>query len=157
MCGCHHGTLLVILGRKSAAATAGTSGTPAVLDESGSSASVTLVPDADGTLIVRKSAEGYGVDGAPWLRRQLPFLSNSSAVKKTGMFVVPSKFKDLGSRVTLDLPYIASHSFGELVFANVGAKPLVAAIVDMLARMATERRARRRPTKTSSRRGTLSA
>ncbi|KAH8847100.1 hypothetical protein MCOR01_000543 [Pyricularia oryzae] len=133
------GTFCVILARKSMATTSGTSGISVVLDESGSSATVTLVPEANGTLIIRKSAEGYGVDGngAPWLRRQSLFLSNSTSARNTNMFVIPSKFNDLGSRVTLELPYIPSHSFGELVFANVGAKPLVAAMVDMLARMAT--------------------
>lgn len=133
------GTFSIILAQKSTAVTSVTSGTSVILDESGSSASVMLVPESDGTLIVRKSAEGYGVDGngAPWLRRQLLFLSNSTAVEKTGLFVIPSRFDDLGSRVTLDLPYIPSHSFGELAFANVGAKHLVAALVDMLACMAT--------------------
>lgn len=125
--------LLVILAPKSAC------GNPFALEESGSSASVTLIPSADGKLIVRKSAMGYGIDGngAPWLRRQSLFLNNSIAVKKTGMFVVPSVFKDLGNHVALELPYIASHSFGELAFANVGAQPLVTALVDMVARMAT--------------------
>lgn len=133
------GTFCVILARKSMATTSGTSGISVVLDESGSSTTVTLVPEANGTLIIRKSAEGYGVDGngAPWLRRQSLFLSNSTSARNTDMFVIPSKFNDLGSRVTLELPYITSHSFGELVFANLGAKPLVAAMVDMLARMAT--------------------
>lgn len=111
---------------------------PVALDESGSSASVELVPRADGTLIVRKSAFGYGIDGngAPWLRRQALFLKESSAVKKTDMFVEPTKIDEDKSHVTLWLPYIPSHSFGELVFANVGHKPLVDAVVKMLARMA---------------------
>ncbi|KID83857.1 DegT/DnrJ/EryC1/StrS aminotransferase, partial [Metarhizium majus ARSEF 297] len=65
-----------------------------------------------GKLIVRKSALGHGIDGngAPWLRRQSLFPDNSIAVKKTGMFVVPSSVKDLGNHVALELPYIASHS-----------------------------------------------
>ncbi|KAI9826024.1 MAG: hypothetical protein M1826_006822 [Phylliscum demangeonii] len=106
---------------------------------SGSSASVELVPRADGKLSVRKSATGYGIDGngAPWLRRQSLFLRASRAVAKTNMFVQPTEVDDHESHVTLWLPYVASHSFGELAFANVGAEPLVGAMVNMLARMAT--------------------
>lgn len=112
---------------------------PVALDESGSSANVTLAPGADGKVTVRKSATGYGIDGngAPWLRRQSLFLGASQAVKKTGMFVVPDEVIDNDGDVTLVLPYIPSHSFGELVFANVGAESMVTAMVDMLARMAT--------------------
>ncbi|CUS11818.1 unnamed protein product [Tuber aestivum] len=112
---------------------------PVALDESGSSANVTLVPGADGKVTVRKSAIGYGIDGngAPWLRRQSLFLWASQAVKKTGMFMVPDEVIDNNGDVTLVLPYIPSHSFGELVFANVGAESMVTAMVDMLARMAT--------------------
>ncbi|KAF9773491.1 hypothetical protein IL306_008681 [Fusarium sp. DS 682] len=115
------------------------SGNPVSLDESGSSANVTLVPGSDGKLIVRKSATGYGIDGngAPWLRRQSLFLGASRAVKKTGMFVEPSNVIDNDSDVTLELPFIASHSYGELAFGNVGEKAFVAAIVDMLAQQAT--------------------
>ncbi|KAG8988225.1 hypothetical protein FRB93_004172 [Tulasnella sp. JGI-2019a] len=124
---------VVILGPESAGQL-----NPVALDESSPSASVELVPGADGTLTVHKSAFGQGIDGngAPWLRRQSLFLGASSAVKKTGMFVEPTKIDDDGSHVTLLLPYIQSHSFGELVFANVGAEPLVDAMVKMLARMA---------------------
>lgn len=113
-------------------------GNAVALDESGSSANVTLVIDADGKVTVRKSATGYGIDGngAPWLRRQSIFLGASYAVKKTEMFVEPLEVINSESQVTLVLPYIASHTFGELIFANVGAKPAVAAIVDLLARMA---------------------
>lgn len=109
------------------------------LDESGSSASVTLVPKDDGTLIVRKWAEGNGIDGngAPWLLRQSRFLNTSKSVKKTKMFVTPTKVMENGKEVTLELPYIASYSFGELVFANVGAEAIVDALVAMLARMST--------------------
>ncbi|KAF9872940.1 hypothetical protein CkaCkLH20_09450 [Colletotrichum karsti] len=109
------------------------------LDESGSSASVTLVPGADGRLTVHKTAVGYGIDGngAPWLRRQSIFLEASNAVKNTGIFVVPQQVSDTESGIRLVFPYIPSHSFGELIFANVGAKPAVAAIVDLLSNLAT--------------------
>jgi hypothetical protein len=53
------------------------------------------------------------------------------------MFVVPSKVSDRGSDITMVLPYVPSHLFGELVFANAGAKPTVAAILSMLRSMAT--------------------
>ncbi|KAH8979346.1 hypothetical protein EDB92DRAFT_1904988 [Lactarius akahatsu] len=111
---------------------------PVALDESGSSATVVLVPQSDGTLVVRKSAIGYGIDGngAPWLRRQSLFLSHSTAVKKTRMFVEPTKTEEALNHVSLLLPYIPSHSFGELAFANVGAQTLLDAIVNMFARMA---------------------
>lgn len=114
-------------------------GSPVALDESGSPASVDLLLGADGELTVRKSAVGYGIDGngAPWLRRQALFLGASHAVAKTDMFVQPTEVKDHEGCVTLWLPYVASHSFGELAFANVGPKPLVGAMVSMLARMAT--------------------
>lgn len=65
------------------------------------------------------------------------FLGASRGVKKTNMFVVPTEVEDRESHVTLWLPYIHSHSFGELVFANVGLEPLVDTMVNMLARMAT--------------------
>ena len=131
---------VVILAQHNVGQSSNTGNPKAVpLDESGSSASVTLVPRADGSLIVRKWANGHGIDGngAPWLRRQSLFLNASQAVKKTGMFVTPTKVNDSGKDVTLELPYIASHSFGELVFANAGAEPVVNALVAMLARMAT--------------------
>jgi hypothetical protein len=114
-------------------------GSPVALDESESSASVELVPGADGKLSVRKSAAGYGIDGngAPCLRRQALFLGASRAVAKTNMFVQPTEVDKHENHVTLWLPYVASHSFGELEFANVGAEPLVNAMVNMLARMAT--------------------
>ncbi|KAF9269966.1 hypothetical protein L218DRAFT_4584 [Marasmius fiardii PR-910] len=115
------------------------SGNPVALDESGSSADVTLVPGADGKLTVRKSASGYGIDGngAPWLRRQNLFLDASRAVKKTGMFVKPLKVVDNDSDVTLELPYIPSYSIGELILANAGPRRVVEVLVYMLARMAT--------------------
>ena len=131
---------VVILAQHSVGQSSDTGNPQAIpLDESGSSASVTLVPKGDGTLIVRKWAMGNGIDGngAPWLRRQSLFLDASQAVQKTSMFVTSTKFIDSGKDVTLELPYIPSHSFGELVFANVGAKPVVNALVAMLARMAT--------------------
>ncbi|KAK2022056.1 hypothetical protein LX32DRAFT_520416, partial [Colletotrichum zoysiae] len=114
-------------------------GNAVVLDESGSSATVTLVPGADGKLMVHKTATGYGIDGngAPWLRRQSLFLGASHGVKKSGMFVVPQEVSDTENEIRLVFPYIASHSFGELIFANVGAKPAVAAIVDVLSQLAT--------------------
>ena len=117
---------LVILAPKSARISSD-SGNAVALAESGSSANVTLVPGADGKLIVRKSAAGEGIDGdgAPWLRRRRLSLTNSRAVKKTRIFVVPTKVDDKKSHVDLALPYILSHGFGELTFANVGAKPLV--------------------------------
>ena len=115
-------------------------GTPVPLDESGSPASVDLVPGYDGKLRIRKSVAGYGIDGngAPWLRRQSQFLAASRAVKNTRMFVVPTEVDDRESNVTLWLPYIPSHSFGELAFANVGAGRLVDAMVKMLVRMVTQ-------------------
>ncbi|KAH9204640.1 hypothetical protein DL95DRAFT_495398 [Leptodontidium sp. 2 PMI_412] len=89
---------------------------PVALDESGSSANVTLVPGVDGVVTVRKSATGYGIDGngAPWLRR---------------MFVVPDEVINNDDNVTLVLPYIASYSIGEMVFANV-AESIVKAITE---------------------------
>ncbi|KAI0503167.1 hypothetical protein F5B22DRAFT_652313 [Xylaria bambusicola] len=127
---------LVILGSKNTGQYAGNSSRVA-LDESGSSASVALVANADGKLTVQKSAAGYGIDGngAPWLRRQPIFLNSSQAVKTTDMFVVPIEVNDSGTAVNLVLPYVPSHSFGELVFANVGIEPLVAVMVNMLAKM----------------------
>ncbi|KAK0130375.1 hypothetical protein ONS96_000895 [Cadophora gregata f. sp. sojae] len=112
---------------------------PVALDESGSSANVTLVPGVDGLVTVRKSASGYGIDGngAPWLRRQSLFLRSSRAVKKTRMFVVPDTVTDNSGNVILVLPYIPSHSFVEMVFANVGAESIVKAVVNMFSRMAT--------------------
>ncbi|KAK8144852.1 hypothetical protein G3M48_005242 [Beauveria asiatica] len=109
------------------------------LDESGSSATVTLMPSADGHLVVRKWAMGNGIDGngALWLRRQSLFLNESQAVKKTGMFVQSTSVIDSGRDVTLELPYIPSYSFGELIFANAGDEPVVNALVAMLARMST--------------------
>lgn len=109
------------------------------LDDSGSAASVTLVPGADGSLSVSKHAAGCGIDGngAPWLQLQSMFLRESLAAKKTGMFVMPIKVVDNPSGVTVEMPYVPSHSLGELVFANVGAEPVVTAIVDMVGRMAT--------------------
>ncbi|KAM3509997.1 hypothetical protein MY11210_006102 [Beauveria gryllotalpidicola] len=91
------------------------------------------VPSADGQLVVRKWAQCYGINanGAPWLRRQSLF------VKKTGIFVQSTKVIGSGKDVTLELPYIASHSSGELVFANAGDEPVVNALITMLARMAT--------------------
>ncbi|KAL8377069.1 hypothetical protein RB595_007961 [Gaeumannomyces hyphopodioides] len=74
---------------------------------------------------------------APWLMRQSLFLSASQAVKKTGMFVQHTQVTDSGKDVTLELPYIPSHSFGELIFANAGDGPVVGALVAMLARTAT--------------------
>lgn len=114
-------------------------GNAVALDESGSSASVTLVPRADGTLTVHKTATGYGIDGngAPWLRRQSLFLNASNAVKKSGIFVVPQETSDTDNEIRLVFPYIASHSFGELIFANVGAQPAVAAIVNLLSQLST--------------------
>ncbi|KAI0031626.1 hypothetical protein K488DRAFT_51731 [Vararia minispora EC-137] len=129
----------VVIVTPHSAAQSSNTGNPVALDESGSSASVELVPGVDGKLRVRKSTSGYGIDGngTPWLRRQWLFLNASQAVKKTSMFVVPTEVDDRDSHVTLWLPYVASHSFGVLVFANVGANPLVNAVVNMLARMAT--------------------
>jgi hypothetical protein len=42
------------------------------------------------------------------------------AMKNTGMFIVPSKVKNLGKHVAPELPYVANYSFGDLVLANVG-------------------------------------
>lgn len=53
------------------------------------------------------------------------------------MFVPPIQVMDSGDDITLELPYVPSHSFGDMVFANVGAEPAVDALVAMLVRMAT--------------------
>ncbi|KAJ4307312.1 hypothetical protein N0V88_000695 [Collariella sp. IMI 366227] len=104
-----------------------------------SSANITLVPGADGKLTVRKTAVGNGIDGngAPRLRQQALFLRASEAVGKTGMFVVPREVDGKGNEVTLVFDYIPSHSFGDLIFANVGAGPAMTAIIKFLARMST--------------------
>ena len=128
----------VILARYDAKSAGG--GGVVTLKGSGSSANVALVPGADGRLTLRKTTVGDGVDGngALWLRRQALFLGASEAVKKTGMFVVPLEVDDKGSEVTVVVDYIPSHSFGELIFANVGAAdPAVTTIVNLLARMYT--------------------
>lgn len=71
------------------------------------------------------------------MRRQSLFLRESLAVQTSGMFVAPLRVIDRQSDITLVLPYIPSHSFGELAFANIGPKSLLAALVDLVARMAT--------------------
>src|SRR4051812_5359482 len=78
--------------------------------ESVFSASVTLVPAAEGKVTVHKSAVGYGIDGngASWLSL---FLGASHAVMKTGMFMAPAKVLDSASDITLVLPYTRLGSF----------------------------------------------
>ncbi len=88
------------------------------LGRSGSSANVALVPGADG-------------------RRQALFLRASEAVKKTSMFIVPLEVNDKGDEIIVVLDSILSHSFAELIFANVSASPALAAIADLLAHIST--------------------
>lgn len=54
-----------------------------------------------------------------------------------GMFIVPSKVNDLGNHVALELSYVAIHSFGDLVLADMQGRPLVAAMVDIISTIAT--------------------
>ncbi|RYP48633.1 hypothetical protein DL768_005524 [Monosporascus sp. mg162] len=109
------------------------------LDESGFFANLTLVPGGDGKLTVHKTTLGCCIDrnGAPWLRRQALSLTAGLAVQKTDMLVEPLEVLDRGSKVTIVFTYITSHSFGELIFANIGARSAAAAIADLPATRAT--------------------
>ncbi|RYP26773.1 hypothetical protein DL767_007905 [Monosporascus sp. MG133] len=88
---------------------------------------------------ILETASGYGIDGngAPWLRGQALSLRASLAAKMTDMLVEPLGVLDKGSEATIAFTYIASHSFWDLIFANIGARSAVAAIADLLATMAT--------------------
>lgn len=50
---------------------------------------------------------------------------------------MPNKVINNDDDITLILPYILSYSFREIVFTNIGAKSIIKAIVNLLARIAT--------------------
>jgi len=108
------------------------------LDESGSSASVTLVLGRDGEAEVHKTCSHDGIDGngRPWLERQLRFLESSVAVKETGIFVKLLSHEVAEGTVSIAFPYVPSHSLAEIALAGMDADSLLAILDDLLGEMA---------------------
>lgn len=108
------------------------------LDESGSSADVTIRLGSNNELLVHKTASGYGIDGngSPWLRNQMQFLGASVAVRDTNLFVKPLEFKDEDGTASIVFPYVPSHTLGEMAFAGMPALALLKVLSDLFGKMA---------------------
>ncbi|KAH9055023.1 hypothetical protein EDB87DRAFT_1356274 [Lactarius vividus] len=108
------------------------------LDESGSSANVTLVIKPNGQVQVHKTCSEYGIDGngRPWLKTQMRFLAASAAVRKTDLFVKPSSFQEDDDTISITLPYVPSHSLGEMALAGMGSSAVLGVLIRLLGDMA---------------------
>ncbi|OAA80247.1 hypothetical protein LEL_03733 [Akanthomyces lecanii RCEF 1005] len=108
------------------------------LDESGSSANVSLVVQSDGTLEVHKTCSHDGIDenGRPWLERQNRFLETSIAVQETDIFVKPLRFTAEGETFSIDFPYLASQTLAQLAMAGMGGSLLLDTTSELLGEMA---------------------
>ncbi|OAA36726.1 hypothetical protein BBO_08005 [Beauveria brongniartii RCEF 3172] len=108
------------------------------LDESGSSANVSLVVQPDGTLEVHKTCSHDGIDenGRPWLERQNRFLETSVAVQETDIFVKPLKFTANDETFSIDFPYLASQTLAQLAMAGMGGNLLLDTTSELLGEMA---------------------
>ncbi|KAM3549329.1 hypothetical protein ARSEF4850_008915 [Beauveria asiatica] len=108
------------------------------LDESGSSANVSLVVQPDGTLEVHKTCSHDGIDenGRPWLERQNRFLETSIAVQETDIFVKPLKFTANDETFSIDFPYLASQTLAQLAMAGMGGNLLLDTTSELLGEMA---------------------
>ncbi|PQK09495.1 hypothetical protein BB8028_0001g15650 [Beauveria bassiana] len=108
------------------------------LDESGSSANVSLVVRPDGTLEVHKTCSHDGIDenGRPWLERQNRFLETSIAVQETDIFVKPLKFTANDETFSIDFPYLASQTLAQFAMAGMGGNLLLDTTSELLGEMA---------------------
>ncbi|KAJ6790411.1 hypothetical protein PWT90_07654 [Aphanocladium album] len=108
------------------------------LDESGSSANVSLIVQPDGTLEVHKTCSHDGIDenGRPWLERQNRFLETSIAVQETDIFVKPLRFTANAETFSIDFPYLPSQTLAQLAMAGMGGKLLLDTTSELLGEMA---------------------
>jgi hypothetical protein len=108
------------------------------LDESGSSANVTLVIRSNGQVQVHKTCSEDGIDGngRPWLKMQMRFLAASAAVRKSDLFVKPSSFQEDDDTISITFPYVPSHSLGEMAFAGMGSDAVLGVLIRLLGDMA---------------------
>ncbi|KAJ3495427.1 hypothetical protein NLG97_g3408 [Lecanicillium saksenae] len=108
------------------------------LDESGSSANVSLIVQPDGTLEVHKTCSHDGIDenGRPWLERQNRFLETSIAVQETDIFVKPLRFTANDETFSIDFPYLPSQTLAQLAMAGMGGKLLLDTTSELLGEMA---------------------
>ncbi|TQV92847.1 hypothetical protein IF1G_08771 [Cordyceps javanica] len=108
------------------------------LDESGSSANVSLIVQADGTLEVHKTCSHDGIDenGRPWLERQNRFLETSIAVQDTDIFVKPLRFTANDETFSIDFPYLASQTLAQMAMAGMGGRLLLDTTSELLGEMA---------------------
>lgn len=108
------------------------------LDESGSSANVSLVVQPNGTLEVHKTCSHDGIDenGRPWLERQNRFLETSIAVQETDIFVKPLRFTAEDETFSIDFPYLASQTLAQLAMAGMGGELLLDTTSELLGEMA---------------------
>ncbi|OAQ95670.1 hypothetical protein LLEC1_06556 [Akanthomyces lecanii] len=108
------------------------------LEESGSSANVSLVVQPDGTLEVHKTCSHDGIDenGRPWLERQNKFLETSIAVQETDIFVKPLRFTAKDETFSIDFPYLASQTLAQLAMAGMGGRLLLDTTSELLGEMA---------------------
>ncbi|KAH9029676.1 hypothetical protein EDB85DRAFT_1508217 [Lactarius pseudohatsudake] len=108
------------------------------LDESGSSANVTLVIKPNGQVQVHKTCSEDGVDGngRPWLTTQMRFLAASAAVRKTDLFIRPTNFQEDDDTTSITFPYLPSHSLGEMALAGMGSGAVLGVLIRLLGDMA---------------------
>lgn len=108
------------------------------LDESGSSANVSLIVQPDGTLEVHKTCSHDGIDenGRPWLERQNRFLETSIAVQETDIFVKPLRFTANDETFSIDFPYLPSQTLAQLAMAGMGGKLLLNTTSELMGEMA---------------------
>lgn len=108
------------------------------LDESGSSANVSLVVRPDGALEVHKTCSHDGIDenGRPWLERQNRFLETSVAVQETDIFVKPLRFTATDDVFSIDFPYLASQTLAQLAMAGMGGGLLMDVTSELMGEMA---------------------
>ncbi|OAA58286.1 hypothetical protein ISF_06825 [Cordyceps fumosorosea ARSEF 2679] len=108
------------------------------LDESGSSANVSLKVQPDGTLEVHKTCSHDGIDenGRPWLERQNRFLETSVAVRETDIFVRPLRFTASDETFSIDFPYLPSQTLAQLAMAGMGGDLLLDTTSALLGEMA---------------------
>lgn len=110
------------------------------LDESGSSANVSLVVRPDGGLEVHKTCSHDGIDenGRPWLERQNRFLETSIAVKETDIFVRPLRYTATDDHFSIDFPYLPSQTLAQLAMAGMGGELLLDVTSELLGEMAVK-------------------
>lgn len=108
------------------------------LDESGSSAHVSLVVRPDGRLEVHKTCAHAGIDenGRPWLERQHRFLETSLAARDTDIFVRPLRRTASAAAFSIDFPYLPSQTLAQLAMAGMGGPLLLGTASALLGEMA---------------------